>query len=145
MLLAVVRVRGRRNVNPKIRKTLELLNLRKPNHCVLVKDSPHFLGMLKIVKDYVTFGPVSEETVKLLVKKRGRKGKKRLNLSEEAFDELITQIEEYGTCSREMKDKINPVFRLKPPSKGYKDIKKHFPFGDLGRRDEMDSLLRRMI
>ena len=145
MLLAVVRVRGRRNVNPKIRKTLELLNLQKPNHCVLVIDRPHFLGMLKIVKDYVTFGPISEETLKLLVKKRGKKGRKKLNLSDEAFDELIKQIKEHGSCSREMKDKINPTFRLKPPSKGYKDIKRHFPLGDLGKRDVMDSLLRWMI
>ncbi len=145
MVLAVVRVRGRRNVNPKIRKTLELLNLKRVNYCTLVRDDSYFRGMLQVVKDYVTFGPIDDDTLRLLVEKRGRKGRKRLNLSEEGLAALIEEIKQYGTCSRKMREKINPVFRLKPPTRGYKDIKKHYPWGALGPRPEMDSLLRRMI
>ena len=33
--IAVVRVRGIRNLKPKIRKTLQLLKLNKPNHAVI--------------------------------------------------------------------------------------------------------------
>jgi len=43
-------------------------------------------------------------------------------------------------------EKIEPVFRLTPPSKGFKSIKEHYPKGDLGYRGkEINELLKRMI
>ena len=51
MKLAVIRVRGRRKIRPNIQKTLELLRLERPNHCVLLDDSVQNLGMLQLVKD----------------------------------------------------------------------------------------------
>ena len=42
---------------------------------------------------------------------------------------------------------IKPVFRLTPPSKGFKkSIKQHYPDGELGYRGkEINELLKRMI
>jgi large subunit ribosomal protein L30 len=43
-------------------------------------------------------------------------------------------------------EKIQPVFRLTPPSKGLKSVNQHYPSGDLGYRGkEINELLRRMI
>ena len=42
MVYAVVRVRGTVNVNPDIKKTLQLLKLTRANHCVLVDESKVF-------------------------------------------------------------------------------------------------------
>ncbi|RJQ20782.1 50S ribosomal protein L30 [Candidatus Woesearchaeota archaeon] len=72
MKLAVVRVRGDVRLGHKVRATLEMLNLRKKNHCVVVEDTPIIRGMLQAVISYVTFGPVSDETVAAL-KKKGEK------------------------------------------------------------------------
>ena len=53
MKIAIVRVRGIRQIKPKIRKTLEMLRLNRPNHCVVVDDSKPMTGMLNVVRDQV--------------------------------------------------------------------------------------------
>ena len=70
MVYAVVRVRGTVNVNPNIKKTLQLLNLSRANHCVLLDESKSAKGMLQVVKDYVTWGEVTDEIVSQLLQKR---------------------------------------------------------------------------
>ena len=61
------------------------------------------------------------------------------------------KIEAGGLASKIMSDGvmeagIMPVFRLNPPSKGYKSVRKFFPKGDLGYRGEkINELLKRMI
>ncbi|MCI0503190.1 uL30 family ribosomal protein [Candidatus Micrarchaeota archaeon] len=143
MKYAVIRVRGVRKIAPRINKSLELLRLERPNHCVLVEDSPQNKGMLEKAKDYVTYGPVAEETIAMLLQKRGRKGASLLRsvLKEEEVKKAATEI----FSGKKTSEFANPVFRLSPPSRGYRDTKRSFPQGDLGKRGEMDSLLRRMI
>ncbi len=142
MKIAMIRVRGRRNMQPKIRKTLELLNLRRPNHCVLMEDTPYTKGMLNLVKDYITFGPISEEALVRLLSKRGKKGSKRLlEISREAE---INEIAKKIMAGAKVKEFMDPVFTLKPPRKGWKDIKQHYPRGDLGARPDLSHLVKRM-
>ncbi len=136
-MIAIVRVRGIHNLKPKVRKTLELLRLHKPNHAVVVPDTPAYRGMLKIVKDYVTYGEVSDETLLKLIEKRGEKGSKKVSNPKEVL-ERMKKGEKYD-------DLMDPVFRLHPPRKGWKSIKRLYPYGALGPRDNMDDLLKRMM
>jgi len=143
MKLAVLRIRGVRKIAPKIRKTLELLLLEKPNHCVLIEDTPQNLGMLGVVKDYVAYGPVGEETIFGLLYKKGRKGSVlvRSSVKEDHLRKAAKEI----SAGKKPSEFADPVFRLKPPSKGYGDKKAAFPNGELGKRDEMDTLLKKMM
>lgn len=143
MKLAVVRIRGIRKISPRIKKTMELLKLEKPNHCVLVDSSPQTLGMLGKAKDYVTYGPVDEATVLALLKKRGRKGQSLLRavMDEEKLKKAAKEI----FAGKKTADYANPVFRLNPPSKGYRDMKAAYPTGELGKRDDMAPLLKKMM
>lgn len=143
MKIAVVRVRGIRKVKPNIRKTFELLKLEKPNNCILLDDTPQNIGMVELVKDYVTFGPIKEETVLSLLVKRGRKGSMLLR-SVMKEDEIKKAAKEIFS-GRKTSDFAKQVFRLSPPSKGFRDKKAVYPNGELGKRDEMDTLLRKMI
>lgn len=66
----------------------------------------------------------------------------------EKAKDLIT----WGEVNKETIEKLKKkkgdkkVFRLSPPSKGYKSIKKPFPKGDLGYRgDKINDLLERML
>ena len=70
--LAVVRVRGVGDASPQIEKTLELLHLNRNCHITLVDDRPSFIGMLKKVRDFVTWGEITKENIFLLYNKRGR-------------------------------------------------------------------------
>ena len=143
MKFAVLRIRGRRKLNPKIRRTLDMLRLERTNRCVLVEDTPQNNGMLNVVKDYVAYGPVAEETVFGLLMKRGTKGKNRLRtvFTEDEIKKAAKEI--FG--GKKTVDYANPVFRMRPPSKGYGDTKAAYPRGELGKRAEMDSLLKRML
>jgi len=153
-MLAVLRVRGTLDINPKIKKTLELLMLQKANHLVLVPENKIFKGMIEIVKDYVTFGEINQITCTKLLEKRGRvlgnkKISKQLFEKHKAkdFDDLAKQILEGNKKLKEFD--IKPVFRLTPPSKGFErgGIKKAFIVGGaLGnRKTEINKLIAKMI
>jgi len=100
-------------------------------------------GMLAVVKDYVAFGLITEDTVLRLLLKRGEKGSKSLkDLVKEA--ELKSAAKEIF-AGKKVREYANPVFRLHPPRKGYKNLKRTYPVGDLGKRDDMDILLKKMM
>ena len=47
MVYAVVRLRGTVNIKPNIKKTMQLLNLTRANHCVLIEENDVNKGMLQ--------------------------------------------------------------------------------------------------
>ncbi len=143
MKIAIVRIRGIRNINPKIKQTLDLLNIERPNNCVIIDDTPQNMGMVKVCKDYITYGPISEKVLFELLRKRGEKGRRMLRDVME--EEEIKQAAQKIMHNEKVKNFVDPVFRLHPPRKGYKTIKKPAPEGDLGKREDMDSLLKRMM
>jgi len=134
--IAVVRVRGLVNLNQEIKKTFELINLHNKNWCVVLTDSETDMGMIKKVKDYVTWGELEETVLKDLFEKRG-----------EEF--LETQLNDHKKYVEYNKKKYKRYFRLSPPVKGFgrKGVKVPFKQGGaLGNRGEkINDLLRRMI
>ncbi|MFA7198050.1 MAG: uL30 family ribosomal protein, partial [Methanoculleus sp.] len=71
-MYAVVQVRGVVNTNREIKDTLKMLRLHHINHCVLVPDTPAYLGMIRKVKDFVAYGEVTGDTLATLLRTRGR-------------------------------------------------------------------------
>ena len=69
--IAAVRIRGTVSASLQARETLQMLHLFRNNYAVLIDDRPSFSGMLKTVRDYVTYGETSKETVDKLVKEKG--------------------------------------------------------------------------
>lgn len=116
-MLAVVRVRGSVKADRKINDTLKLLRLPSINNCVVVPETPQYLGMLKAAKDYITWGKIDEKTMKKLLKERGNP-----------------------------KEATKYTFRLNPPKHGFRNIRLPYPKGSLGNRKErINELLERMI
>jgi len=153
-MLALIRLRGPININPKIKKALDLLMLHKVNHLVLVSGNKTTNGTIKLVKDYITFGEIDEDTCTKLLEKRGRfSGNKKITKEFfkkhdlKDFEELAKQVLKGEKKVRELG--IKPVFRLTPPSKGHKrgGIKKTFLIGGaLGnRKAEINNLILKMI
>jgi large subunit ribosomal protein L30 len=149
-MYAVVRLRGRVNVNRKIKDTLAMLRLHRKNHCVIVPDTPSFKGMLQQVKDYVAYGEINAETLAMLLRKRGRVVGNR-PLTEEHVKKIgFDSIDEFAKALVEgrasFKDlPLKPVFRLHPPRGGLKNIKWQFELGELGYQGErINNLLHKM-
>tara|TARA_Y100000310_G_scaffold345598_1_gene467056 strand:- start:5116 stop:5586 length:471 start_codon:yes stop_codon:yes gene_type:complete len=153
--IAVIRIRGTHNLKPKARKTLDLMNLRTKFSCVFLKDIPENIGMIKNVKDFITWGEIDKEIFAKVLSSRGRlPGNKKL--TEEylkskvslSFDKFC---EEFMEGKKDLKsvEGLKKNFRLMPPRKGFerKGIKKQFSMGGaLGYRGEkMKELLERMI
>ena len=141
-MYAAIRIRGSVNLRKEIKDTLAMLRLYRKMHCVLLKETDSIKGMLKRVNNWITYGEIEDDILKLLVEKRGRKlGNKRL--TKEEAEEVFKKIKE----NEKIPNTIKPVFRLTPPSKGFKkSIKQHYPKGELGYRGkEINKLLERMV
>ena len=72
--LAIIRISGDVGLDQDIRDTFAMLHLNKKYSCVIVEQNDTTKGMLQKLKDYTTYGPVSEEVAKKLEQKA--KGKK---------------------------------------------------------------------
>jgi len=154
MTFAAIRVRGTVNIKPDIKKTLQLLNLTRANHCVLLDENPSTKGMLQVAKDYITWGEVEKDILEKLIIKRGKlEGDKELTENHLKSATSYSNIDKLSTAIIEKKFKYNdipnvkPIFRLSPPKKGYEGIKKSFvKKGALGYRGkDINKLIERMI
>lgn len=114
-MIAAVKVRGNVDAPKPIRDTMENLGLENRNQIVIFEENDSVEGMMNKVKDFITYGEISEEVIEQL--------EERYNLEVEN-----------GT-----------VIDARPPSKGYKSTKKGVnQGGSLGKRSSIDSLVERM-
>ncbi|MBU0471431.1 MAG: uL30 family ribosomal protein [Nanoarchaeota archaeon] len=120
----VVLIRGLIGITKTTKDTLFLLRLRKKHTCVVLENNASNKGMLQKVKDYVAYGEINDETLKLLISKRGKKNPNN-------------------------EDRTKPFFELAPPKGGFerKGIKKSYNVGGaLGYRGtKINDLIKRML
>jgi len=137
--LAVVRIRGITGIKKDIKDTLTMLCLYHNNYCVVVNDN--MFGMVRKVKDYVTWGEIDDETYRLLVEKRGEEFKGRLTDSKKKIN--------YKKFIIVNNKKYKKYFRLSPPRGGFerKGIKTPFTkSGALGyRKEKINDLIKKMV
>jgi large subunit ribosomal protein L30 len=151
--LLAIRIRGGVNAWKEVVYTLRMLRMERNNTSTLLDDRPEYIGMLQKAKDYITWGEPFEDTISIMLEKRGRvNGGKPIdsetlrNLGYEDFNELSNAI---LSCSVEFHklEGVKPFFRLHPPSKGFKRTVKR-PYnsgGELGYRGEaINELAKRM-
>ncbi len=152
--LAVVRVRGVSDIQREIKETMNMLNLRRNCHATLVDDGPAYVGMLQKARSYLTWGEISKDTLTLLLSKRGRlAGNQKLTdeyaqkIGKKSLNELAEALVK-GEVEFHSLPSIKPVFRLHPPSKGFKGkVKRSYASkGVSGYRGEaINRLLEKMI
>ena len=154
MTYTAVRVRGTVNIKPDTKRTLQLLNLTRTNHCVLLEEKPSIKGMLQVAKDYITWGEIEKDVLSKLITSRGK-----IEGDKELTDDYIKSATSYNSIDKlsqaiidnkfKYKDipNVKPIFRLSPPKKGYEGIKRSFANkGALGYRGkEINKLIQRMI
>jgi large subunit ribosomal protein L30 len=151
--ICAVRVRGTVRASLNVRETLQMLRLTRNNYAVLIDNRPSFIGMLRAAQNFITWGEASKETVHMLIRKKGKlAGNKKLTeeyaqtANFKSLDELADAV---FNCSVEYRKlpNVQPVFRLHPPSKGFKGkIKRSYGMGgELGYRGEkINELIERM-
>jgi len=154
-VILAIRLRGTARVRPEIEDTLEKLKLGRVHQARVIKMTPSLRGMIVRAKDYITWGPISEETAVLLVSKRGRStGNKSLSDEYVKKNSVYKSMESFakalasGAASTSDIDGLKPVFRLTPPKKGFKG-RIQLPVGMGGvtgnRGQAINELAQRMI
>jgi large subunit ribosomal protein L30 len=155
--IVVIRLRGQAGINRVVRETLCSMMLLRKFQAALFPENAAVRGMLFRVKDYVTWGEPSVETISSLLTQRAEISsgedltpdllKKQLHVS--SVQELADKIKKGEITLRQLKTTgISSRFRLHPPGKGFKKtIKRSFrDSGELGYRgDNINALLHRMI
>src|SRR3989338_5154428 len=139
--IALVRVRGSVNLNGGVKDPLSLLRLYRKNYCVVIEGTPSLMGMIKKVKDYITYGEIDSKIHQEMADKRGEEYLGR----EEDVKGKIKYNNRFIVIDGR---KLKPFFRLSPPKGGFgrKGIKVSFKSkGALGYRgSEINGLLKRM-
>lgn len=145
-MIAAIRIKGMVGVPKDIKKTLDMLRLRKKHACVVLFEKPEIEGMLKKVRSYVAFGKLDKETFKLLLLRRGKlAGNKLPHIKEEEINSFADNF--FDNKAKLQDIKLKPFFRLHPPKGGFKkSIKLMWPKGVLGNHHEkINGLIRRML
>ncbi|PRQ50448.1 putative ribosomal protein L7 [Rosa chinensis] len=159
-LLLVIRIQGKNDMHPAVRKNLYSLNLRKIFNAVFVRADEAMLEKLQRVEPYVTYGYPSLKNVKELIYKKGyaKIGKQRVpltdnNLIEEALgksniiciEDIVHEIASTGKYFKEAASFLWP-FTLNKPEVGLKGVKaRYLDGGDSGNReDKINDLISKM-
>ncbi len=110
-MIAAIRVRGVIGTEKSIEDTLRMLQLYRKNYCVILKEEPHFRGMLLKAKDFITWGELDDETEKLLQKKSS-KAYYRLNNPRKGFGRKGIKMPFIkGGALGDRKEKINDLIK----------------------------------
>ena len=116
-MIAAIRIRGQVALNREAKETLHRLRLRKKYACVII-DNPteSQLGALKKMRNFISYGEITEETKAKVIEARGK---------------IVN-------------GELKPFFALHP-ARGGMNTKLHYPQGVLGENKEIDKLLERML
>lgn len=142
-LIAIIRIAGMTGKTYTVAETFNRLRLLRKYCCVVVSTDSESMGMIPRIKDFIAYGPISEEVLVKMIKERGRiigDSKARVENPEKIAKDLL--------AGKKLSDmKVKPFFRLHPPRKG---IDSRLPFGKkkgvLGNnRADINKLIERML
>ncbi|KAF2749566.1 60s ribosomal protein-like protein l7 [Sporormia fimetaria CBS 119925] len=160
-LIFAIRIKGINKIDPKKRKTLQLLRLLQINNGVFIRVTKATTEMLKIVEPYIAYGYPNLKNVRELIYKRGygKVDKQRIPLTDNeiiekclgqfgivSIEDLIHEIYTVGPNFKQACNFLWP-FKLSNPTGGFRPRKfKHFiEGGDLGNREHhIGALIKQM-
>jgi large subunit ribosomal protein L30 len=150
--LVAIRLKGSFGTPWPIERALETLRLRRKFNAVLLENTPGVIGMLRTVKDYITWGEAKKGDLAVLLERRGEFSSGaamtdeiiREKFGEPSIRELASALTQGRVSLRALWQRgVNPVFRLHSPSGGFEGSIKRAQGnrGELGRRDAGLSIL----
>ena len=154
--LLAIRLRGGFGTPWLLQKALDTLRLKRKFNAVLLENTPSTIGMLRTVKDYVTWGEAHAAEIALVLTERGELSSGgamtdetiRDKFGEPSIQDLASALTQGRITLQDLWRKgVSPIFRLRPPSGGFERSGKraYGSGGELGRRpDSLATLLTRM-
>jgi len=153
--LLAIRMKGSFGTPWSLTRALETLRLKAKFNAVLLENTPAAIGMLRKVKDYVTWGEAGTNDIATVLRERGELSGEEMTdaairdkFGEASIQDLASALTQGRITLQQLREKgLNPVFRLHPPSSGFEGSGKR-PYGSGGelgrRRAPLSALLGRM-
>jgi large subunit ribosomal protein L30 len=154
--ILALRLKGSFGTPTYLDKALSTLRLKRRFNAVLLENKVNVIGMLRGVKDYITWGELKAPDIAKLLKERGEivggtmvtDDTVKKTFGEDSVDSLAEGLTQGRITLDGLWEKgLRPVFRLRPPSGGFETTIKrpHGSRGELGARGtEISELLERM-
>ena len=155
--LLALRLKGSFGTPATLERALSTLRLENRFNAVLLENKANVIGMLRGVKDYVTWGEIKTAEIAKLLKNRGEleggssitDDSVKKTFGEDSVNSLAEGLTRGRITLNALWTKgLRPVFRLRPPSGGFATSTKrpHGNRGELGGRGtELPKLLDRML
>lgn len=141
-MIVVIRISGLVNRTEEVENAFYRLRLRRKFSCVVIPETKENVGKIMKLRNFIAYGKIDNETLKLLIEKRG----KSLNNKKIDADKIANEIINNKTGKNLKELGIKPFFRLHPPIGGVKSSKMYYPKGILGNHNEkINDLIRRML
>jgi large subunit ribosomal protein L30 len=138
-MIIAIRISGLVEMPKEAQITLDRMRLRRKYSAILLQPTPENMKLLQHVRNFIAYGDIDQETLSLLIEKRGASlDKKKIDTKK-----VLEQLDKKGLEGAGLK----PFFRLHPPRGGI-DSKLHYPIkgGVLGdNKKDINSLIRRML
>jgi large subunit ribosomal protein L30 len=170
MVYLVVRMKGTVNVPRWANLTLENLHLNKKFRATIIPENEQTLGMLRKIKELVSWSSVDDAFIKEFIEKKARTSASKLvtvpttttadgvnnndtdgNIEDKIHQKtdlnmVITTISQNQTYLSKISG-IKPWFALNPPKGGFrkKSKRSYSQNGILGENKELISLVKRMM
>jgi large subunit ribosomal protein L30 len=170
MVYLVVRMKGTVNVPRWANLTLENLHLNKKFRATIIPENEQTLGMLRKIKELVSWSSVDDAFIKEFIEKKARTSASKLvmaptttnavgennndtdsNIEDKTHNNIdlstiVTTISQNQTYLSKISG-IKPWFALNPPKGGFrkKSKRSYSQNGILGENKELISLVRRMM
>lgn len=156
MVYLVVRMKGTVNIPNWAQVTLANLHLQKKFRATLVPENEQTLGMLRKIKEIVSWTSVEESFIREFVEKKGRVSYSKLLSSQDGTEDKKTEPNDVSNIVIEiMKNEtfltkvagLKPWFALNPPRGGFKKKSKllHSQNGILGENKDLVEIVKRMM
>lgn len=151
--LLVVNMRGTINISSRVKQTLNEFHLTGRFRSALIPDNAVNQGMLRVVKDRVSWCKIGQEDIAKLLQSRAKKEGSR-NLTSDDFRQLgypdimeLAKAIEEGKISLQESSSIRPFFTLNSPKGGFKrSIRRLYAQGGiLGENPDLPKLVRSML
>jgi large subunit ribosomal protein L7e len=158
---SIHRIRGINGIDPKKRKTLQLLLLRQKMNPVFGRLNKATIEMLRQVEPYIAYGYPSAVVVRELILKRGFASVNGQRIPLTCNEIIFAALKQFGiesiedlaheiyTCGPNFAsaNRFLWPFKLNGPVGGFREIRRHYAEGgDYGNREHLiDDLVTRMI
>ena len=138
-MICIIRIRGNVGLKRDVIENFNRLRLKRKYACVVIKNNPQNLGMIKKVKNFVAYGEIDDGTFEKLIEARGKLLNKTKKIDSKKAVAEINEGKSYEKVN------LKSFFRLHPPRGGI-ETKQHYPKGVLGNHKEhINKLIRRML